>query len=482
MVKKKVNYKDIVLEDEMLPHFIPYITDKSRYLAFIGSRGSGKSIGAAQIIILRMMTHKFFRGIGIRRYFKDIKDSIFQNLLDLIEKWNLTEYFKINLTHYSITCTLNGNMWLSRGLDDPKSVKSISESSFVFFEEEVPETMEDFNNIDLSIRTIKADWIQTMFCLNPVLDGDPEKHWFYNFMGYDKEEGMTFERIESGVIDGEEVSYTIKSIHTSYKDNKFLRPQYKLKLEKQTDPYLYAIETLGIWGRKQVDGRFYKKFDISRHIIDKVYDPNKPLFVSIDFNAKPYLSILIAQVDGKKVYCIDEIAARTPNNYSREAIKLFIDKYNEHKDIIYLTGDASGYQRDTSQEAGYNNFAILFDMLKDRQVRDRTKRSNKSVSMRGAWINAIFEDNYGGMELYISNKCSELINDMLYGLEKSDGTKLKKEVTNKETGERYEKYFHMSDALDYLLCNNFEDEFNKFSEPSSGFDPIYIPRSYTNRI
>jgi phage terminase large subunit len=61
----------------------------------------------------------------------------------------------------------------------------------------------------------------------------------------------------------------------------------------------------------------------------------------------------------------------------------------------------------------------------------------------------------------IDSRFTNTIKDYLYLKEDADGTK-KEKAKDALTGVTYEKYGHTSDANDYLLCEAFTKEFDKY--------------------
>ena len=70
-----------------------------------------------------------------------------------------------------------------------------------------------------------------------------------------------------------------------------------------------------------------------------------------------------------------------------------------------------------------------------------------------------------------------LKNDLLFGLEDSDGTKLKQKVKG-EDGRSYEKHHHFSDNMDYYLCYTLNNSFRKFQDGT----PKHFGRKLGNAI
>jgi PBSX family phage terminase large subunit len=452
------------IENLMLAPYIPLINWRGRYLNLIGGRGSGKSVAAAQIIVLRMLSHKHFLGVGIRKIAEDIADSIFKSIWDVIEEWGLTSLFKRTKSPMKINC-INGNAIIFRGLNKPMGLKSLREVSFVWYEEETCDTLDDFNTIDLTFRTQKAEFIQIMHTLNPVLEGEVSEHWFYKKFGYNVNNGMNFEYSIDGEIEGEKVGYKVRSVHTTYKHNKFLTPEYKFQLESETDEYKYAINTLGVWSQRQSDGRFYKSFSAKNNVGEFEYDVDKHIYIGIDFNLYPYSAIVVYQIEGKRLYQIDEICVNDKKESSlKVALREFAKRYKNHYLNVYVCGDATGKKEDSASEKGFNNYSIVLAELKGFKVQMMVPGSNPSVIARGEFTNEIFSKGYNGLEFFINKSCVNTISDFLYLKADYDGTIKKEMVKNKETGKTYEKYGHTSDSSTYILCELFKQEFNRFKK------------------
>ena len=66
------------------------------------------------------------------------------------------------------------------------------------------------------------------------------------------------------------------------------------------------------------------------------------------------------------------------------------------------------------------------------------------------------------MDITDGNYLSIYVVDLLYQLKNEDGTKNKPKVVDPKTGVKSEKYGHLSDCLDYLLCYYLRDSWHKF--------------------
>lgn len=97
---------------------------------------------------------------------------------------------------------------------------------------------------------------------------------------------------------------------------------------------------------------------------------------------------------------------------------------------------------------------------------------------RCEFVNELFT-GYNGWAIEIDLKCRKLTEDLIYQLKNEDGTKCKQKVTDPKTGVKYEKYGHLPDCLDYLLCYYLRDSWYKFkSGDNSGSIIATTPAVY----
>ena len=86
---------------------------------------------------------------------------------------------------------------------------------------------------------------------------------------------------------------------------------------------------------------------------------------------------------------------------------------------------------------------------------DRTLISNPSVVLRRDFINKIFEGKLP-IKAIIDESCHYTISDLMYCKQALDGGKDKHIVTDKETGEKYQKYGHFGDLFEYMAVELFK--------------------------
>ena len=140
-------------------------------------------------------------------------------------------------------------------------------------------------------------------------------------------------------------------------------------------------------------------------------------------------------------------------------------RYSHHKAGVYYYGDASGKARSTMNRDFKHHYEIIEYKLRKYLVNgsDRTTTKNPSVVKRRDFVNTILEGKSLDIpvRIRVGEECRYLIADLMYLKQAIDGNKDKHIVTDKETDERYQKYGHLSDGMDYLLTEVFESYYNK---------------------
>ena len=210
--------------------FYPLLEDEHRYLILHGGAGSGKSVFAVQRYIYKILTRKQFNLLVVRNTGKTNRDSTYALFRQILIKWKLYNYFKINESDLRIKCNINGNEIIFAGLDDVEKLKSVTfskgELTDIWVEEATEIQESDFNQLDVRLRG-KGTKKQIVLTFNPI----DINHW-----------------IKKRFIDRKDDNVLV--MHSTYKDNDFLDEDYKRLLEsyKDTDPYYYDVYCLGNWG------------------------------------------------------------------------------------------------------------------------------------------------------------------------------------------------------------------------------------------
>ena len=220
--------------------FIPLLHNKKRYIFMLWWGWSWKSKFQAQKEIIQTFYKN--RLLAVRKVKDTLKDSMFQELVSVIEDWRIKEYFTITTSPMKIVNNITGSDIIFRGMDDPEKIKSVSKVTRVWVEEATELNKADFDQLDIRLR---GEWkeLQMTCTYNPISD----QHWlitdFWNIWSTEDVECM----------------------HSTYKDNRFVwQENYDKVMErlKNTDINLYNIYALWIPG-KAVEGLIFTFSEIS---------------------------------------------------------------------------------------------------------------------------------------------------------------------------------------------------------------------------
>lgn len=242
----------------------PLFLERPRYIICMGGRASGRSYAASQFSLVKLLSADYFRCAIMRYVLGDIRNSIFQEIRDRVEE-NEVEQIEIRentLEFRHKHNKINGIGFRKSSSDQKSKLKSLASYNCIIIEEADEVAEEDFQQLDDSLRTIKAD-ITIILLLNP-----PDKnHWiikrWFNLIssivpGYYKAE---LKSTETDTI----------YIHGTYKDNiKNLNQKtidnYERYKDRNPDHYYNMIEGLVSEGAR---GRIYKNWKI---ITDKEFN------------------------------------------------------------------------------------------------------------------------------------------------------------------------------------------------------------------
>lgn len=211
-------------KDLFAPKFYPLLTDYScRWEVYMGSAGSGKSYFITQKLILRCLREPI-RILVCRRYGSTIRNTAFSLFKDVLKKWKIAQYVKVRETDFNIKFP-NGSEIIFSGLDEETKLLSLNNIGVIFIEEafEVPQTIVE--QLNLRLRGAVNNQ-QIILAFNPI----NKSSWLYDFCNQPPE------------------SY--KFIHSTYKDNPFLTPEYIASLEElyKRNPAKARIFCDGEWG------------------------------------------------------------------------------------------------------------------------------------------------------------------------------------------------------------------------------------------
>lgn len=428
----------LTAEIKVNPVYLPYLNNRSRNLFIYGSSGSGKSVFAAQKLVIRALQHKQ-RFLCVRKTHTSIKESVYKLLESVISELPIKVIQNKSDLGYKFA---NGSEILTAGLDNVNKLKSITDIDGIWIEEADETELYDYKQLDLRLRGETVDYYQIITTMNPT----DETHY------------IKTEYIDKGIGD---------FLRTTYKDNYFIDQEYVKLLEEQLiyDENLYRVYCQGVWGKVRTGGEFYSQFKYNIHVKEDVpYRTELAMHLSFDQNVVPYITGLVGQIekigDIYYVYFVDEFCLANPKNNTEALCKAILDIYERNITALYYYGDASGRKRDTRENI--NDYEIV-ERVFQKFIQPQSCRvpfSNPGLSNRRKFANRILAEALP-IRVVINSRCKNLIKDFENVKEDADGTKYKKKKLDKATGQVYEDVGHTSDAWDYKMCAAFERYFDE---------------------
>ena len=408
-----------------------------------------------------------FRAVIARKTLKSLKESTWNTVRKVVKDWGLLEdvHYKVNNLAGSMSFW-NGSVIMMLEMADLPSDPNFERFGSIEISASGVEEASEISQKAIEVLFSRIRWRvhETLKVSKMLITTNPTTNWIRS----------RFVQDDNGdKVDLREGEYYVPFSVFDNPDIAF-RQTYEAALNKISDQATKARLLYGNWDFVEAnDLAIYRSFDGAKHLVvnlkEQVYDPSKPLITVWDFNVAPQMSVLTAQLDydRKKVYILEEILGKpdvkennTPALSRKVKGKLYRDK---HVGGVDVTGDPSGLQRSTINEDGVNNYTVIMDTLGGGVLRPKLKLLKKQPPQvtRCDFVNQVFE-GYNDWELLIDIRCRKLTEDLIYQLRNDDGTKSKKKVTDGKTGVKYEKYGHLSDCLDYLLCYYLRESWFRF--------------------
>ncbi|MCF0106935.1 MAG: PBSX family phage terminase large subunit [Holdemanella sp.] len=267
---------------------------KKRYIVMKGSAGSGKSVDTAQNYILRLLKDNGRNLVCVRKSDITNRDSTFAELTGAIYRMfgnDADKYWLIKQSPLSITCRINGNQIIFRGVNDEKQREKLKSITFpkgkltdVWIEEATELTQADLEIIDDRLRgeLPEGQFYQIRMTFNPV----NRNHWIKK---------VFFDIPDDNVL----------CHHSTYLTNRFIDDAYRQRMErrKQVDPEGYTIYGLGEWG--EIGGLILHNWDVKD--ISQNLDDYDGVSIGQDFGFNHANAILLLGWKDGDIYILREI-------------------------------------------------------------------------------------------------------------------------------------------------------------------------------
>ena len=325
-VIEKAPKLDIEFTDEIFNEsFYDVWGAQERHLNLVGGAGSGKSVDAAQKILIRLLTEFNHRFLILRKVERTIRNSQFQLFKDLVNDYDLDSLFKFKDGDLTFTCPSTGGKVISAGLDNVEKLKSITGITGTWIEEATELTKSDYQQVNMRMRGETEYYKQHILTYNPI----DEFHWL-NARFFNKEDTRS------------------KILQTTFADNKFLDWEYieeLCKLEEE-DPVLWKIYGLGEWATAQ--GLIYTNWQE----LKKFPEPLEDLVYGLDFGYTAQTALIRVGKIGNELYLTEKLYQSHLTNTELIQILKSNDELSTKKVLIYADNEDPNRIREL-QNAGF---------------------------------------------------------------------------------------------------------------------------------
>jgi hypothetical protein len=398
-----------------LPSQRRFHASAARFKGFSGPIGSGKSQALCQEAIKLSYINAGRVGLIGAPTYPMLRDATLATVFEILDANHLPyEYSKGDNV---LTMTDSGSRILCRSVDEFQRLRGTNLAWFA---------------LDELTYTPEAAWL--------VLEGrlrDPKAKRLCGFAvwtpkGYD----WVYRRFISEPVRGYEAT-----IAAPFENRYVLEqiPDFYDLLKDSYDESFFQQEVLGKYLNVQA-GPVYYAFSRQEHITDLQTMPEVPLLWALDFNVDP-MSSVVAQIVNGKVHVLDEIVLRHASTL--QACEQFNRRFPAHPAGVVVYGDASGNTVHTTGASDYHIVREYFATNYNGKLHYKIPKANPNVRDRITLTNAKLCNADGGLELFVSRKCTELVKDFEQVCYKAD--------TNVPDKDRDRRRTHLSDALGYLL-------------------------------
>jgi len=203
-------------------------------------------------------------------------------------------------------------------------------------------------------------------------------------------------------------------------------------------------------------GRVFYQWDESVHLRETRYDPNLPLVFCFDFNVSPGAAVVCQEqfytaTNGKQTQAtvvLREYYVADDNN-APAMCRALASYYPQHKQSVFVYGDAGGYQRRTSAQS--TDWDIVTTELKKSfgDVRIRVPHRAPSVIDSVNAVNARLLSSDGTVRLFVdSSSAPETRRDF-------EGVVWDEKKSDRDIDKKDMRRTHWADAIRYYISEQF---------------------------
>lgn len=436
-------------------HLKKYAEDPTiRKIMVYGGKSSAKTFSIGQFVAIKGFTENC-SSILYRKEQATIKITLKPALVKAVDSIRFGQVY--NTMDFRLLCH-NGHNIVFKGLDEEGKVKGIEGFKYLLFDELDHFTEEEWRQANLSLRGIPN---QKLFATwNPV----DERSWIkkeIDSIEWEEQpnhvEGNPYSTLSQNSFVMRSKDGKTVLIRTNYYDNKWItggdgygyRDEnliFEYEALSVLNPNAYRVNVLGEWGKPDVQSPYVSNFSHEKHVKECHFNPNLPVYFSLDFNVEPMVCICSHDWrDSKGVlhhHIFQEIVLQ-PATLLEMIQKIKGAFPASTLATAFYTGDATGNKRNIYTRNNASDWKILQQGLNISSNRLRVPKSNPSVSGMRNLINLYFSIH---PDLKINPSCKTLINELMFTECDAEGNILKKDRNKME---------QRADALDTLRYHTF---------------------------
>jgi hypothetical protein len=412
---------DRLIAHSRLPSQQKFHDSQARFKGFSGPIGSGKSQALCQEAIRLSYQNPGRTGLIGAPTYPMLRDSTLTSLVEILERNRLP--FELNKADNVLVMTDTRSRILLRSVEDFDRLRGTNLAWF---------------GLDELTYTQEGAWL----CLEGRLR-DPKATRRCGFAvwtpkGFD----WVYRKFISEPVEGYE------AIQAQAYENRFLLdrvPDFYQRLRSSYDENFFRQEVLGDYLNVR-GGLVYSAFRKEENVREVAIDLRLPVFWTLDFNVDPLCS-LVVQRWRDEVRVVDEIVLHRAT--TEQACEEFERKYGMPPAGVVVFGDANGASRHTASDV--TDFGAIRKYFTSRGVvfHYKVPKSNPSVRDRVGLVNARLCNAAGDVQMTVSPRCKELIDDFEQVAYSENSTQIDKSKDRDRT--------HASDALGYLVWQEFKE-------------------------
>lgn len=315
----------------------------------VGGLGSGKTLAAVHLGLI--LSQRFPGSIGLvgHKYLSTLKSTVIKDYLDTLTSWGQKEgmHYYYNRSEQVLNLYAFGSSKvLFKSLEFPEDTLRSLNVDWAHIEEANLAGLNAYQKVIERVRRPGRNKTKRIvLTLNPTM----RKDWIHDlFVRRAGKYRLT--------ADEETVTINRRRVVSKTADNKALSAAYRLNLRETLSELQYKALVEG----EDVmfdSGLVLPNWTSENEDIKVMYDPNRRIYLSCDFNLDPMswvLAHVTAYQDGSFDYEFFDEICYGPCTV-KDAAEMFVRRYKNHTAGITVTGDSSGRAGHANNETAQSN-------------------------------------------------------------------------------------------------------------------------------